>query len=168
MDRWRADTTFGDFAELVWMREDDPLRDAVSSSSEQCVGAECLHWDDCFLNHLRQNALQAQIVIVNHHLFFADLMVKKRGFGEIIPRFQVAVFDEAHTLEEIATTYFGKSLSTNQLLSLQPTLKGNWIICVEGSERRFRSAWILSSLVQSASGSFSERERTGDDWRMKP
>jgi ATP-dependent DNA helicase DinG len=118
MDRWRANTTFGDFAELAWMREDDPLRDAVSSSSEQCLGAECLHWGDCFLNNLRQNALQAQIVIVNHHLFFADLMVKKGGFGEIIPRFQVAVFDEAHTLEEIATTYFGKSLSTNQLLEL--------------------------------------------------
>ncbi|MBN2031958.1 MAG: ATP-dependent DNA helicase [Deltaproteobacteria bacterium] len=123
MDRWRTETTFGDFAELTWMREDDPLRDAVSSSSEQCLGSECLHWDDCFLNRLRQKALQAQIVIVNHHLFFADLIVKKGGFGEIIPRFQVAVFDEAHALEEIATTYFGKSLSTNQLLEFTADLE---------------------------------------------
>jgi ATP-dependent DNA helicase DinG len=123
MDRWRTDTTFGDFAELAWMREDDPLRDALSSSSEQCLGAECLHWGECFLNRLRQNALQAQIVIVNHHLFFADLMVKKGGFGEIIPRFQVAVFDEAHALEEVATTYFGKSISTNQLLELANDLE---------------------------------------------
>ncbi len=118
IDRWLANTLFADFAELAWMREDDPLRDAISSSSEQCVGSECLHWDECYLNHLRQSAAQAQIVIVNHHLFFADLMVKKGGFGEIIPRFQVVVFDEAHTIEEVATTYFGKSLSTNQLLEL--------------------------------------------------
>jgi ATP-dependent DNA helicase DinG len=118
MDRWLADTEFADFSELAWMREDDPLRDAVSSSSEQCVGAECPHWAECYLNHLRQCALQSQIVIVNHHLFFADLMVKRAGFGEIIPRFQVAVFDEAHILEEVATTYFGTSISTNQLLEL--------------------------------------------------
>ena len=116
MERWLADTEFADFSELAWLREDDPLRDAVSSSSEQCLGAECPHWDECYLNHMRQSAAQSQIVIVNHHLFFADLMVKTGGFGEIIPRFQVAVFDEAHTLEEIATTYFGKSLSTHQLV----------------------------------------------------
>jgi len=116
MDRWVEGTVFADFSELAWMREDNPLRDAVSSSSEQCVGPECLHWGECYLNRLRQSAARSQIVIVNHHLFFADIMVKRAGFGEIIPRFQAAVFDEAHSLEEIATTYFGKSLSTNQLL----------------------------------------------------
>lgn len=116
IERWLAATAFADFSELAWMREDDPVRDAVSASSDQCVGAECPHWSECFLNHLRQRAVQAQIVIVNHHLFFADLMVKRSGFGEILPRFQAAVFDEAHTLEEIATNYFGTSVSTNQLL----------------------------------------------------
>jgi ATP-dependent DNA helicase DinG len=77
-----------------------------------------MFYEDCFLNRLRQRAAQAQLIIVNHHLFFADLIVKKEGFGEIIPRFQAVVFDEAHTLEDIATTYFGKSLSTNQLMDL--------------------------------------------------
>jgi ATP-dependent DNA helicase DinG len=118
MDQWLAHTVFADLSELAWMREDDPLRDAVSSSSEQCLGAECTHWDECHLNHLRQSAFHSQIVIVNHHLFFADLMVKRGGFGEIIPRFQVAIFDEAHAIEEVATTYFGKTVSTNQLLEL--------------------------------------------------
>ena len=135
MDQWVAETASGDFAELSWMREDDPLRDAVSSSSDQCLGAECLHWEECFLNRLRQNALHAQIVIVNHHLFFADLMVKKGGFGEIIPRFQAAVFDEAHTLEEIATTYFGKSLSTKQLLELAADLERE-VDQLRGRERK--------------------------------
>jgi ATP-dependent DNA helicase DinG len=160
MDRWLADTTFGDFAEMAWMREDDPLRDAVSSSSDQCVGPECLHWDECFLNHLRQNALQAQIVIVNHHLFFADLMVKKGGFGEIIPRFQVAVFDEAHTLEEIATTYFGKSLSTNQLLELAADLERE-LDQLRGRERKE----IQKNLDRIRSGSerLWELFREGED-----
>lgn len=148
MDGWREHTLSGDFAELTWLREDDPLRDAVSSSSDQCLGTECLHWDGCFLNRLRQHALQSQIVIVNHHLFFADLMVKKGGFGEIIPRFQVAVFDEAHTLEEIATTYFGKSFSTNQMLELGADLERE-LDHLRGGERKE----IQKSLDRIRSGS---------------
>jgi hypothetical protein len=161
------ETTFGDFAELAWMREDDPLRDAVSSSSEQCLGAECLHWGDCFLNNLRQNALQAQIVIVNHHLFFADLMVKKGGFGEIIPRFQVAVFDEAHTWRRSPPpTSAGVSARIN-CWSLQPTLKGNWIICAEGTKEIQKRLEMIRSGSERLWG-FSVTGRTGGGWRMKP
>lgn len=115
---WIERSECGDRAELDWLKDDDPLWDSISSTSDQCVGTECMFYEDCFLNRLRQRAAEAQLIIVNHHLFFADLMVKKEGFGEIIPRFQAVVFDEAHTLEDIATTYFGKSLSTNQLMDL--------------------------------------------------
>jgi ATP-dependent DNA helicase DinG len=114
--KWLEHTEFADRAELDWMRDDDPLWDALSCTSDQCIGSECLNWEDCYLNRLRKRAAQAKVIVVNHHLFFADLMVKKGGFGEIIPRFQVLIFDEAHTLEDIATTYFGKSLSTHQLM----------------------------------------------------
>ncbi|MCJ7595312.1 MAG: ATP-dependent DNA helicase [Desulfobacterales bacterium] len=117
-EKWLRHTEFADRAELAWLRDDDPLWDAVSSTSDQCVGIDCMHWEDCFLNHLRRRAAQADVIIVNHHLFFADLMVRKGGFGEILPRFQVLVLDEAHTIEEIATNYFSKSLSTNQLMEL--------------------------------------------------
>ncbi len=118
LQKWAERSEFGDRAELDWLEDDDPLWDSLSSTSDQCVGTDCMFYEDCFLNRLRQTAAEAQIIIVNHHLFFADLMVKKEGFGEIIPRFQAVVFDEAHTLEDIATTYFGKSLSTNQLMDL--------------------------------------------------
>jgi ATP-dependent DNA helicase DinG len=118
IEKWLTNTQFADRAELSWIGDDDPLWDALSSTSEQCLGTECLHWDDCFLNHLRRRAAQARIIIVNHHLFFADLMVKKGGFGEIIPRSQMVIFDEAHNIEEIATSYFGERLSTRQLLGL--------------------------------------------------
>ena len=118
IEQWMNKTEFADRAELPWMRDDDSLWDVISSTSDQCLGSDCLHMEDCYLNALRRKAARSQIIIVNHHLFFADLMVKKGGFGEIIPRFQVVIFDEAHDTEEIATTYFGERLSTLQLMDL--------------------------------------------------
>jgi len=85
LQKWIERSEFGDRAELDWLKDDDPLWDSISSTSDQCVGADCMFYEDCFLNRLRQTAAQAQLIIVNHHLFFADLMVKKEGFGEIIP-----------------------------------------------------------------------------------
>jgi ATP-dependent DNA helicase DinG len=123
IQQWLERTRFADRAELSWMRDDDPLWDAISSTSDQCLGSECPEWGKCFLNTLRWHAARAQFVIVNHHLFFADLMVKRSGFGEIIPRFQVVLFDEAHSIEEIATSYLGISVSTSQLLDLAADLK---------------------------------------------
>jgi ATP-dependent DNA helicase DinG len=123
IEKWIGRTDFADRAELEWMRDDDLLWDSISSTSEQCLGSKCLHVEDCYLNALRRRAAEAKIIIVNHHLFFADLMVKKGGFGEIIPRFQVVVFDEAHSIEDIATAYFGESFSTNQLTELVKDLE---------------------------------------------
>ena len=118
LEKWIVQTEFADRAELAWLADDNALWDALSASSEQCLGGDCMFLEDCFLNRLRARAARASIIIVNHYLFFADLKVKKGGFGEVIPRFQVAAFDEAHSIEEIATTYLGESLSTNQLTEL--------------------------------------------------
>ena len=123
LKEWLKKTEFADRGEIPWLSDDDTLWSALSSSSDQCLGSECLFSDKCFLGKLRSRAARAKIIIVNHHLFFADMKVKKGGFGEIIPRFQVAVFDEAHTIEEIATAYFGESLSTRQLTDLMGDLK---------------------------------------------
>ncbi len=123
LEGWLNRTTYADRGEIPWMADDDMLWTFLSSSSEQCLGSSCLSFDDCFLGKLRSRAARARIIVVNHHLFFADLKVKMGGFGEIIPRFQVAVFDEAHTIEEIATSYFGDSLSTRQLTDLISELR---------------------------------------------
>ncbi len=123
IEEWLKKTEFADRGEISWLSDDDTLWNSLSSSSDQCLGSECLFLDECFLGKLRSRAAKAKIIIVNHHLFFADMKVKKGGFGEIIPRFQVAVFDEAHTIEEIATSYFGESLSTRQLTDLIGDLK---------------------------------------------
>ncbi|MBW1998556.1 MAG: ATP-dependent DNA helicase [Deltaproteobacteria bacterium] len=122
LERWITETLFADREELSWLKDDDPLWDDISSSHEQCLGNTCPHVDECFLNALRRSAVTADMIIVNHHLFFADLMVKKGGFGEIIPRFQLLIFDEAHGIEDIATSYFGESLSTNQLMEFTTDL----------------------------------------------
>lgn len=121
---WIAKTTFGDRAELAWLPEQDPLWDKISCLSDQCPGSECLHFKGCFLNRLRARAAEARIIIVNHHLFFADMKVKRGGFGEVIPRFQAVVFDEAHDVEDIATSHLGESFSTLQLTTLARELEG--------------------------------------------
>lgn len=118
IDSWLLKTRSGDRAELGWLGDDDSVWDLISSSSDRCKGTECLYRDDCFIMNLRRLAAKADVIIVNHHLFFADLMLKSEGFGEVIPRFEVAVFDEAHKVEEIATTYFGTVISSGQLLDL--------------------------------------------------
>ena len=118
IDSWLIKTRSGDRAELGWMGDDDAVWDLIASSSDRCKGPECIHREDCFIMNLRRLAAKADIIIVNHHLFFADLMLKSDGFGEVIPRFEVAVFDEAHKVEEIATNYFGAGISSGQLLDL--------------------------------------------------
>ena len=115
IEKWIQTTLFADRSEVEWLKDDDLLWDSISSTSDQCLGSECPFMNDCFLGKLRSRAAGARIIIVNHHLFFADMKVKEGGFGEIIPRFQVAVFDEAHAVEEIAASYFGENVSTRQL-----------------------------------------------------
>ncbi|MBW1705353.1 MAG: ATP-dependent DNA helicase [Deltaproteobacteria bacterium] len=118
LEAWLGKTLFADRAELPWLADNDTLWDALSSTSDQCLGADCKFLNECFLSRLRSKAAKSKIIIVNHHLFFADMKVKRGGFGEIIPRFQVAVFDEAHSVEEVATSFLGETLSTNQLTEL--------------------------------------------------
>ncbi|MCF8083120.1 MAG: ATP-dependent DNA helicase [Deltaproteobacteria bacterium] len=118
LDAWLQTTEFADRAEVSWLPEADTLWDLISASSDQCLGVECPYHDRCFLGRLRREAAGAKMIIVNHHLFFADMKVKAGGFGEIIPRFQVAVFDEAHQVEEVAAGYLGERISTRQLQEL--------------------------------------------------
>lgn len=118
IDAWLSTTGTGDRAELAWLEDDNYLWDSISSTSDQCKGADCLHRNECYIMNLRRLAARADVIIVNHHLFFADLMLKTGGFGEVIPRFEVAVFDEAHKIEETATIYFGTSVSSGQLIDL--------------------------------------------------
>lgn len=118
IDHWINSTETGDRAELGWLADNAPLWHKISSHSDQCLGNDCPEQGNCFVTRLRKSAGNAKILIVNHHLFFSDLSLRKGGYGEILPRYEAVVFDEAHHLENTASTFFGKSFSHYQLLDL--------------------------------------------------
>ncbi len=115
---WSSSTKSGDLGECDAIAEDSPLIPTVTSNNDNCLGKECPSFGDCFVNKARAKALEADIVVVNHHLFLADIAIKETGFGELIPEADVFIFDEAHQLPDIASHYFGQSLSSRQLMDL--------------------------------------------------
>ena len=118
IESWLQTTTTGDRAELAWLPDRSPLWARISAQSHQCLGNECPEGAVCFVNQLRRRAGAARLLIVNHHLFFSDLSLKRAGYGEILPRYEGVIFDEAHHLENVATTFFGITFSHYQLLDL--------------------------------------------------
>jgi ATP-dependent DNA helicase DinG len=111
IDEWRTQTDTGDRAELEDLPEDVPFWKDIAASSENCVGAECPSYNDCFITRMRQRAAESDLVVVNHHLLCADAAVRQGAYGEVIPTCHYAVVDEAHQLEEVATQYFGIAVS---------------------------------------------------------
>lgn len=118
IDAWLQRTASGDRSELDWLGEKSGLWPRISCQSNQCLGSECPESAECFINIMRRQAGSSQLIIVNHHLFFSDLALKKGGFGELLPRYEAVIFDEAHHLENVATNFFSKSFSQYQLLDL--------------------------------------------------
>ncbi len=115
---WADRTRQGDIAEMSRIDEGSPLWGRVTSSSDNCLGQECDYWDGCFVVQARREAQQADVVVVNHHLFFADMALKEEGVGELLPGANAVIFDEAHQLGGIATAFFGEQLGSRQLMAL--------------------------------------------------
>jgi ATP-dependent DNA helicase DinG len=115
---WAGRSERGDVGEIDFVPEDSPLWPQVTSSAENCLGSECPFWSDCFVVKARQAAQEADLVVVNHHLLFADLALKREGFGEILPGAHAFVLDEAHQLPELASQFFSLTVSTRQLQEL--------------------------------------------------
>lgn len=116
--RFAKITRTGDKAELASVPENSPVWPMVTSTRDNCLGQECPHYKECFVMQARKEAQQADIVVVNHHLFFADVMLRDTGMAELLPTANTIIFDEAHQLPETATLFFGETLSTTQLLEL--------------------------------------------------
>ncbi|HHF0431756.1 ATP-dependent helicase [Haemophilus influenzae] len=116
--KWNNSTKTGDFTECIELAEDSPIIPQLTSTAESCLGTDCPNYSECYVASARKKALNADLVVVNHHLFFADMAVKESGFGELIPNAEVIIFDEAHQLPDIASQYFGQSLTSRQLFDL--------------------------------------------------
>lgn len=119
---WISQTEDGDINKCTTVVEESAVWPLVTSTNENCLGADCAEYNNCFVVKARRRAMNADIVVVNHHLFFADVVVKDTGFGELIPNADIFVFDEAHQLPEIASQYFGQQLSSRQLIDLSKQL----------------------------------------------
>lgn len=113
--KWSVETETGDIGEVTSIKEDSKVLPFVTSSVDNCLGRDCPDYEDCYLVKARRKAMESDLVVVNHHLFFADLALKDTGFGELIPEVEAIIFDEAHQIPDIATEYFGETLSGRQV-----------------------------------------------------
>src|SRR4051794_15844231 len=115
---WEGATTTGDRSELREIPENSSLWPKLDARSDMCTGSKCKQFDRCFITEMHRQAAQSNIIIVNHHLFFADLAVRNQAFGALIPEYSAVIFDEAHEIEDIAGQYFGISVSNSQFQHL--------------------------------------------------
>ena len=118
IETWAQTTRTGDMAELTGLDERSALWPLVTSTRDNCLGSSCPSYRACHVNLARKEAMASDVVVINHHLFFADMAVRESGVAELLPTVRVTVFDEAHQLNEIGVNFLGKQLSTVQLLEL--------------------------------------------------
>ena len=118
IEEWSHATHSGDLAELAGLDERSPVIPLVTSTRENCLGSQCPSFRPCHVNLARREALAADVVVINHHLFFADLAVRESGMAELLPTVRLVIFDEAHKINEIGVQFLGSQLTTGQLLDL--------------------------------------------------
>jgi ATP-dependent DNA helicase DinG len=145
--KWVQKTTTGDRAELSELPEDILLWHHLDARRETCTGQRCRNFDACFVTRVRQQALQSDIIIVNHHLFFADLALRQGDFGSVLPDYSVLVFDEAHELEDVATQYFGVMISNYRVEEL--ARDADRVLSETGTASSFLSDQIAKLLERS-------------------
>ncbi len=115
---WARHTRSGDIAEIADVPEESELWPLVTSTAENCLGADCPRYADCFVSRARREAAQAELIVINHHLFFADMSVRQEGFAQLLPAADAVIFDEAHQVPDVAANFFGVTLSSHQLRNL--------------------------------------------------
>ena len=116
--KFSGETRSGDMADCSGIEEDAKVLPYVTSTTDNCLGKECPSFQDCFVRKARVKAIESDLVVVNHHLFLADAVVKESGFGELIPNVNCYIFDEAHQLPNIASDYFASRVSTRMVIEL--------------------------------------------------
>lgn len=124
---WSGDTRSGEIAELSTVPETSPLWPQVTSTADNCLGQECPDYSRCHVMEARRRAQEADVVIINHHLLLADMLLKEEGFGSLLPGVDAVIVDEAHQLPEIATQYFGSNISSRQCSELLQDVRKEYL-----------------------------------------
>jgi len=155
-------TQSGDKAECIEVSENSPVWSHATSTRDNCLGQDCPDYKECFVMLARREAMAADLVVVNHHLFFADVMLRDEGMAELLPACNTVIFDEAHQLPEVATLFFGDSISTAQVLDLARDVRAEALTnardCLalpETSKKVEKAAKDLRLAVGIDSGRFS-------------
>ena len=161
IERWSKTTRTGDLAELPGLDERSPVIPLVTSTRENCLGADCPKFRACHVNLARREAMAADVVVINHHLFFADLAIRESGMAELLPTVRVAIFDEAHQLNETGIQFLGQQLATGQLLDFARDVLGaglqqarglcDWTQLASGVELAARDLRMAVGQVRGAS-----------------
>ncbi|HET9930501.1 MAG TPA: ATP-dependent DNA helicase, partial [Polyangiaceae bacterium] len=127
VESWVNETHTGDLGELAALAEDDAVRLEVGSSSDTRIGPSCQYYEDCFVTQMKREAAAAQLVVVNHHLFFADIALRGPHPARVLPDYDAVVFDEAHQLEDVATEFFSVRISSGgDMVRALPTVAWTW------------------------------------------
>ena len=153
IEKWSQVTHTGDLGELPGLDERSPVIPFVTSSRENCLGSQCPRFRQCHVNLARREALAADVVVINHHLFFADLAVRESGMAELLPSVNTVIFDEAHQLNEIGVQFLGEYLTTGQMLDLAHDMLAaglslarglaDWQLLAAGLEKATRDLRLL-------------------------
>lgn len=152
VQRWALGSRNGDLAELSGLDERSPLRPIISSTRENCLGSACPRVADCHVNRARREALQADWVVINHHLFLADQQMRDSGVAERLPATDVVVFDEAHQLNDMAIQFLGQSVGSAQLHDLARDLSTQGVLGARG----MRSWGHLALQIEQAAHAVSQ------------
>ena len=116
--QWSETTKDGDLSQVNFLKDDASALPFVTSTADNCLGNDCPSFSDCFVAKARRHAMDSDIIVINHHLLMADLVLKEDGFGELLPKADAYIIDEAHQLPDVASVFFGQNLSSRQLMEL--------------------------------------------------
>ena len=169
--RFAEITQSGDKAECPEVPEDSAAWLSATSTRDNCLGQECQYYkDDCFVLKARKRAMEADVVVVNHHLFFADVMLRDEGMGELLPAANAVIFDEAHQLPETASLFFGENVTTSQLLDLARDTRSetvaaarDFVALIDATRALEKAARDLRLAVKAENARFGYTQMRGND-----
>ena len=163
--KWASTTRSGDIAEMSSISESDMIWSSVTSTPDNCLGSDCDYFDDCYLMEVRRQAQAADIVVINHHLLFADMMLREDGFAELLPEADAIIIDEAHQLAEVASSFFGEAVTANQLLELARDSETEYLAEVNENPEFIRIASLLQKRVRDCRLAFGTELRRAE-WQQ--
>jgi ATP-dependent DNA helicase DinG len=155
VNKWAYESQTGDRAELTELPEKVSFWRHIDARSDICIGQKCPSFDPCFITKARQTALESDVVIVNHALFFADLALRDREWGQVLPDYSAVIFDEAHQIEDIAAQYFGASVSSYQIEDLLGDISRMMLTDVDASREITKASARVSTMADNFWLSFS-------------